>query len=403
MVRYENFDVQAIPSISTVDKIQVDRIQSIDVTGTLNREKNKEVGRDGAIDYSKRTPSVAYAVTQNESQNIKLFKALANKSTNKVDIGDFKQSASDLLAFVKNDDAVALGTIWYPKLRVAGFSINVADPDAKIERTFNLVGEKIGEFQGLQKYVIYKLETAESGEITAGDWEITLDDPTPVEDANVSGKYIMRVTRIRSGVSTDLVEGSGTNQYEYVNGTGALTVHDSVTADTYKIWYTAGVLPSGEQTWTDNDVNPGATLAYNIEMTLGGVALEKIQSCTIDVSFDREDNKELGNKEIVQRGITNKTVNITLPRLLESYAIEEILLGKSAGHGHIDPEEFLDNLEFVMKVYSDTAKTNFAWGVKITGCSPTESNTGVAVDEYTNRGLTLESESMFISDDIGDF
>ncbi|RLE64488.1 MAG: hypothetical protein DRJ38_05440 [Thermoprotei archaeon] len=402
MVRYENFDTHAIPSITTVDKIQVDRIQNIDISGTLNREKNKEVGRDGTIDYSKRTPTVGYRLTQNESQNIKFFKALANVSGNSVSLGDFKTSATDLLAFLKDDNGVQLGTIWYPKLRVAGFSINVADPDAKIERSFDLVGDALKEFQGNQKYVIYKMETVDSAEVVADDWTITLNDPTPVEDEKTAGKYIMRVTRIRSGVSTDLSLGTGTNQYEYNSGAGVLTVHDAQVSDVYKIWYTAGSLPSGDTTWTNNDSDVGATLAYNVSMTLGGVSLDKLQSVGIDVRFDREDNKEVGNREVTQRGITNKTVTLSIPRLLETYAIEEILLGKSSGFGHIDPEDYLDNIPFVMKVYSDVAKTNFKWGVKITNMSPTEDNISIAIDGYTNKNLTLESETMIISDNEAD-
>ena len=404
MIRYENFDVVAIPSLTTVDKIQLDRIQSVTPVATLNREKNKEVGRDGTIDYVKRTPTIAYALTQNESLNMKIFRALANKSnsTHPININDFKTSATDLLAYLTKDDGNFLGTIWYPKLRVAGFSLNIADPDAKIERRFDLVGEVMKEFQNNNKYVIYKLETADSGEITGADWSITLNDPVPVEDPKTSGKYIFRVTRIRGGVTTDLSAGTGTDQYEYDSGTNVLTVHNAQVGDSYKIFYTASSYISGQSIWTNNDSDVGATLAYNVSLWLGGQALTRVQGVTVDVRFAREDHKEVGNKEVVQRGVTEKTVTLTLPRFLETYTIEEILAGKSSGFGHLDIEDYLDNISFVMKFYSDVAKTQFKWGIKITNLSPTENRTGVAVDGYTTRDLTLESESMIISDTESD-
>ncbi len=41
-----------------------------------------------------------------------------------------------MLAYLTDDAGTVLGSLWYPKLRVAGFSLNIADPDAKIERNF---------------------------------------------------------------------------------------------------------------------------------------------------------------------------------------------------------------------------------------------------------------------------
>jgi len=308
----------------------------------------------------------------------------------------FKNAATDFLAFLTDDDGTVLGTLWYPKLRVAGFSINVSDPDSKIERSFDLVGDAAHAFQGVNKYVIYKKITVDTGELVADDFTVTLNDPAPVEDAAESGKYMFRVTRIRAGVTTDLVTGTGDNQWEYA--AGDLTVHAAALADVYKVWYTSGSYISGEALWTDNDTDPGSTLAYNVQLLLGSTELTRIQSCSIDVRFEREDWKEVGNKEVVQRGVKDQTVTITLPRLLESYTLEELLLGQSANFGHIDVENYLDNLTFRLKVFTTDEKTTFAWGMKVTNCTPTEVKTAIAIDGYTNRDLTLEGEGFTLSD-----
>ncbi len=396
LIHYSGFATHAIPSLTAVDKIQVDRVQSIDPTSTLNREKNREVGRDGTVDWSKRTPTIAYRVVQNESQNVKFFESLANVASG-VDMthNSFKTSATDLFAYLTDDDDVVLGTVWYPKLRTAGFSINAADPDAKIERNFDLVGEAAHAFQGANEILVVLTELADTGEVAVGDWTKTLTDPAPVEDPANAGVFLMRVTRIRSGVSSDLDEGTGTNEYEFSAPT--LTVHDAVVGDYYKLFYTAAALPAAESVWTDEDTAPGATLAYNITVLLGSTELTKIQSVGIDVRFDREDWKEIGSKEIKQRGVRDKTITITLPRLLENYTLDELLLGEAAGFGHIDIENFLDNLTFRFKVFTTDGKGTFAWGMKITDCSPTEVKTPIAVEGYTNRDLSLESESFTIS------
>lgn len=397
MIRYTKFYTHAFPAVGTEAGVQVDRIQSIDATATLNRDKNKEVGRDGTIDWAKKTPTISYRLAQKESQNIEFLEKLAGvPAGTTITQNSFNTAATDLVAYIVDDSAVTLGSIWYPKLRVGGFSLTAADPDAHLERSFDLVGESTKEFQGTNKYLICLTETADSGEVVATDWTKTLTDPTPVVDP-VGGAYMFRVTRIRSGVTTDLTAGSGANQYEYSNSTHILTVHTAAVGDVYKIIYTAGSYIGATALFTNNDSDVGSTLAYNVSAYLGTTLLTRIQGVTIDVKFDREDWKEIGNKEVVQRGVKNKTVTITLPRLLEAYTLEELLLGQTTGYAHIDVENFLDNLTFRFKIYETTSKATFAWGIKVSNLSPIDVKTGVSIDNYTNRDLTLESEEFTIS------
>lgn len=396
LIHYTGFATHAVPSLGGNAAIQVDRVQSIDPTSTANREKNKEVGRDGTIDYSKRTPSIAYRVVQNESQDLKYFETLANVASG-VDIthNSFKSSAIDMLSYLTDDAGTVLGSLWYPKLRTAGFSLNISDPDAKIERNFDLVGEAAHVFQGANKYIIQKLETADTGEVGGGDWTYTVEAPAAVEDPANAGVFVMRVDRIRSGTTTFLTPGTGTNQYEYSAPT--LTVHDAVVGDQYRVWYSSGSYLTATDLWTDENSAPGATLPYNVKLIIESTELERMQSCTIDVRFEREDWKQVGSKEVQQRGVRDRTITITLPRLLEDFTLEELLLGEASGFGHIDMEKFLDTLTFRLKVYVTDAKSTFAWGMKISNCSATEVKTPIGVDQYTNRDLTLESESFVLS------
>lgn len=403
MIRYSSVFPQAIPANTVGGQVQIDRIQSTGATNTLNRTPNKEVGRDGTIDYSAGVPNVAYTISQNDYNDIAIFRVLGGKTTGSVSLSDFRTPITDIVWYMVDDNGTALGTMWYPKLRCSGFSITASDPDSKIERSFDVVGEGAVAFQGNNKYLIAKTEIANTGELVSTDWSIVLNDPAPVESPVTADKYIYRVTRIRSGVATDLAEGSGTSQWEYVSGTTTLTVHNAVVGDYYKIFYTATTYGTGDY-WTNNDVDPGAVQAYNISMWIGSGsnALTRVQSCTIDVTFERADVGEIGNKEKVVYGVNSNTVTLTLPRKLEDYVLDAILQGESTSFGEIDIQNYLSTIDFVMKVYTDSTKTTFAWGLKISNLSPTETSQNVEIDGYVDYGMTLESESMVISESESD-
>lgn len=408
MINFSGYKPVVFPIGSSAGKAEMDRVQSIDPTSTLNRERVKEIGREGTVGYLKGIPTIGYRLTQLEYGSLELFRRLANKldSEHPINITDFKTSYSDIFAYLTDDDGTFKGTLQYPDLRVAGFALNISDPDARIERTFDLAGEHAILWQGNNKYFVNLTETVDSGEVTAGDWTKTLNDPVPVADPDyVSGshEYILRVVRVRSGVATELNEGTGTDEYEYDNVTNILTVHDAVVGDTVKIQYTASTYITAQDPFTKNDSDLAGVLPYAVSLWIGsGNYMYKLQSANIDVRFDRTDYKEIGNKNVVQRGIRNKTVTVTLGRLLEDITIDEILRGVGANYGKIDVEKFADDIQIVGKIYATDAKSTFKWGFKITNLSPTEVRTGASVDEYANRDITLESEDMIFSDTEGD-
>jgi hypothetical protein len=370
---------------------QIDRLQNITGDQTLNREKVYEIGRVGRLGFKQGTPTFAYSATQFEYGSMAFWYDLANKATPggapyDVDLDDLVETQMDIAAFLTDDNATFRGTIWFPGLRVNGFSINIADPAATIERTFNLVGEDYKMIDG--NYLAYQSHVA-----TIPIEVVTLS-PAAIEYA--SGDYIFRVLRVRSGIVSELEEGVGANQWSYA--TGDVTVNDCVALDLIKIYYPAATAYT--TTWTDNDVDPDLLSAEYAEIRLKvgtSTRIYRLQSVGVDVAFDRADYKEVGNSEVVQRGVNNKTVTVALNRFAEDFALEDILANDTT-YPYIDPTNFVENIQMQIKIYNEKAHTNFKIGYLISGLSPTTIGTTQDVEAYQQRTCNLESDNLKISD-----
>jgi hypothetical protein len=385
---------RAFPWNNDRDPEQIDRLQNINGDQTLNREKVYEIGRVGRLGFKKSTPSFAYSATQFEYGSMAFWYDLANKETpgsgddHYIDLDDLVETQTDIAAFLTDDNATFRGSIWFPGLRVNGFSINIADPDATIERSFDLVGEDYKMLDG--KYFSFNKHTASGATET-----ITLN-PVAVEWA--SGDYVFRVLRVRSGVVSELTEGAGANQWSYL--TGVVTVNTCVVGDIIKVYYPSSTAYT--TTWTNNDVDPDLLLAEYCEIRLKvgtGTRIYKLQSAGIDVAFDRADYKELGNSEIVQRGVNDKTVTIALNRFAEDFALEDILASDTT-YPYINPRDFAEDIQLQVLIYGEKAHTNFKIGYLVTGLSPTTIGMSQDVEAYQQRTVNLESDNLKISDDI---
>ena len=373
---------------------QIDRLQNISGDLTLNREKVYEIGRVGRLGYKKSTPSFKYSAKQFEYGSMDFFYALANKENpasggldNSVDLDDLVETQTDIAAFLTDDNATFRGSIWFPGLRVNGFSINIGDPDATIERSFDLVGEDYKMIDG--KYFAYQKATA-VGASTA----IVLS-PAAVEIA--SGDYIFRVLRVRSGVVSELAE---TTDWTFVSGTNTLTVTGGVNGDVIKVYYVSATAYT--TTWTDNEDDPDLLLAEYAEIRLKvgtSTRIYRLQSVGIDVAFDRADYREIGNNAIVQRGVNKKTVTVALDRFSETFTLEDILASDNT-YPVINPADFAENIQMQVLIYGEKAHTNFKIGYLITGLSPTAIGTKQDVESYGNRTCSLESDNLKISDDV---
>jgi hypothetical protein len=386
---------------------EIDRAQSIDPTVALNRDKVQEIGNSSVVGYVKKSPTVTYRMTQLEYGSIEFWRKITNQSdsVDTITLENFKTPTFDICAFLTDDDETFRGTLWYPKLRTSGFSISIGDPDATIERTFDFVGEEAVTWQGANKYVIYESHDAGSG----ADDTVDLSTRVPAIDPDVdvsktdAEKYIYRVMRYRGTTSTELTLSTDVT---YSTSTKVLTIVDCQANDKFKIWYTSATAPA--TLFTPNTTDSVALTADSVSIYLyipgsgnpsSSDYIYRLQSATIDVSFDREDVKELGNKRVVQRGVNENTVTVTLGRILEQFTIEEVLRGETSGYGKIDVEKLTDSASLIIKVFEDNTKTTLKYGFKADNLSPTNVTNGAGINTYVNAENTIEGTSLIISSD----
>jgi len=130
MIHSSYYQPRIFPLYGDVAPAEIDRAQAIDPTTTLNRDKVEEIGRDGVVGYVKRSPTVAYRLTQLEYGSMEFWRKITNKgdAITTITLADFKTPAFDICAYLTDDDGTFKGTIWYPKLRTSGFSIRPVSP-----------------------------------------------------------------------------------------------------------------------------------------------------------------------------------------------------------------------------------------------------------------------------------
>lgn len=377
-----------------VDPANIDRLQELTSSTTLNREKIQEVGRDGIVDWRKNTPDITVSGRQLEYGQLGFYRKMAGKTDAVSTIlwSDLSTKRFDIAGYKTDDSGTFLGTVWYPKLRLAGFTINFGGPEAIIERSFNFVGEDDVVLQQGNKYLIHKRFA-----ISAGlNQTCSLSNPTPAADPDNSGQYLLRVVRIRSGVATILTHGL---EWSY-NGAGTLVINGtSIAGDVIKVWYSAATYISGEDPFTANDTDLASIDCRAVSLYLASSNyLYRLQSASMEVAYDRFDVMELGNDETVAYGVRDITTRVTLGRIIEAYTIEEVLRGKAGlSYGKLDVRNYTTDLNLIAKIYSDENKGTFKLGYKCTDLSPVGADAGTPTDDYITRGVSLEGEIGFVT------
>ena len=395
MIHSSYYKPHVFPVYGDVGDAEIDRLQELRATNTLNRTKIEEIGRVGNVDWRKSTPTVSVTLRQLEYGSMELFRKLANKgnTVSQINLTDFATSSVDIAGYKTDDNGTFLGTIYYPDLRVAGFGLNIGDPGALVERNFSLIGEDETILQNNNKYLIFKRSVVASG---GSNVTVTLSDPTPVYDQDNSGRFLFKVVKVSAGVATLLEPGTG---WSY-NGAGALTINGvSATGDVILSWYSGSAYIGGSTPFVQNDTDLSSVNAEQCSIFLqSSTYVYRLQSVAVDVTFDRTDIKEIGNTKVVARGVKDTSVKVTLGRILEAWTIEEILRGKAGvSYGKIDPRNFLSNLNLVIKIYSDSTKSTFKMGYKFLNLSPTSLEGGTPINDYVTRGATLETDTGFIT------
>ena len=382
---------------------QIDRCTELNGDVTLNQEKLYELGRTLKLGIHKLTPTAPITLTQNEYGSMSFWRALANVEDpgsgedEDITLEDLKSTIFDLSAYMTDEAGTFKGTAYFPKQRLSGFSISIADPDAMVVRNFDFAGEQCHLI--VDKYLAFAQQTA------SGAIETISLSPAPIEYA--SGKYIYRVIRDRAGTVDELVEDSSA---PYADNTwhksgSDIIVQTCVVGDVIKVFYAADTAYT--TLWTDNDSDSDALYAdqCTIYLKVGSDPAQqiyKVQSVTIDAVLDRSDYKEIGNKEIVQTGVNSKTVTVSLGRILSDYSLEEILADVGA-YPDIDIENFSEDITLLIKIYTTNEKTVFKCGYKITGLSPTTLKPlGAAPEAMNTADNALESDNFLVSSDESD-
>lgn len=404
MIHSSYFEPRIFPINGDTQPSEIDRLQEFSGSVTLNRTKINEIGRDGTVGFKSGIPEISLTLRQLEYGKMEFWNQITNSAAanTSVSLSDFDTATFDIAGFKTDDDGTFLGTVVYPGLRTSGFSFSIGDPDASTERSFSMVGEDEFAYQGSNKYYIFLYDDNATGSghtivIGTGDHA---NHPAPVDDPDASGTYFVRGVRVRSGVTTELTEGT---DFTYNSGTTTITCVGSVSAngDIFKFWYTAASYISGADPFTENDSDAAELSADKALIFLQtSTQVYRLQSVSVDVTFDRQDLKEIGNSEVVQRGVRESTVRITLGRKLEDWTIEEALRGVASDYGKIDVRQFTDSTNLIIKLYSSaTTKTTstFLLGYRFNNLSPISTEAGVPTKDYIDRGTVLEGEAALIT------
>ncbi|KKL77647.1 hypothetical protein LCGC14_2032810 [marine sediment metagenome] len=404
MIRTTNYKPRSYPRNGTSSPVQIDRLQDMSASVTLNRTKLEELGRNGLVDWRVGNPTVSLTLRQLEYGTLEFFQNLANVAAGdlKIDFKDFDIPSVDIAAYETDENDSFKSTIWYPGLRLSGFSINIGDPDSLVERNFTLIGEDEITLQGSNAYLNVGQQTASGGSAES----FTIANPTPVADPDNSGQFMFKVLRTNdSDGTTDKLKfeagagdpALGTDYYTYSGGT--LKVHTSI-SDEVKYYYSAGAYISGEQTFTNNDTDAAGLEAKMCSVYLQTTSyLYRLQSVAVDVTLNRFDVLEIGDVNVVQRGVRDVTSRVTLGRILDQWTIEEVLRGEVAGYGKLDIRKFQDEKNLIIKIYNNDDKDSFRIGYKFTDLAPVGIDDAAPLNDYVSRGVTLEGESGFITSD----
>jgi hypothetical protein len=398
MIKGNATDPRIFPWASARVPAQINRLTEMGGDVTLNQEKLYELGRTLKLGIHKLTPDCPVTLTQNEYGSMDFWRDLANMEdpgsgeAEDVTLEDLKSTIFDISAYMTDEAGTFKGTAYFPKQRLSGFSINIADPDAMVVRSFDLAGEQCRLIK--DSYLAFETQTA-SGAIET----VTLS-PVPIEYA--SGKYIYRVIRDRAGEVSELIEDSSA---PYAADTWHKTGNDIIVqtcevGDIIKIFYPSATAYT--TLWINNDSDSDALYAdqCTIYLKVGAGSAEqvyKIQSVTIDAVLDRADYREIGNSEVIQTGVNSKTVTVTLGRILDGFTLEDILADVGA-YKDINVEDFPDTITLLVKIYTDNTKSIFKCGYKITSLSPTALTPLTAAPETMNSAdNTLESDNFLVS------
>lgn len=379
-------------------------ITKIGTKGSQNGTDVFVVGKKVKCGTDKAIPETAVPITQLERGEIVSYLTLANLAVEPAEglnLEDFSDALVDVALFERDSFAGTIEqTYWYPKTAIDSLAINIADPDAKIERTINLSGDTEKQLNYSNKYLIHKQDTVGTG--VDGTHDIVVSDPVPQADPNVSGGYILRIDRTRAGVTASITT------YTYNSGTTTITITDALTGDVYNIYYSSDSFGSAGDPTTVDVGNPCFLKASYVKVLISdGVnesELDILSSLSIDASLNRIDEGVIGNDEKIFREISDTPVKVSLTgRVKDSTFAEAFMQKLTESHGITDISLFQDVVRITVLIYSDATKTTFLMGYQVDDISFADDSTDFSANEFGTISLNGNSTDMLISTDIANF
>ena len=395
---------RVIPWNGSTQPIDIDRVQAISGGVNQPQELVYEVGRLDKVCTDLKILEEKCSLTQLEYGEVDFYLALANKATlpsGGLQLSDFDDALVDIISVGKDKFGGTMEqTLWLPKLSLNSLAFNIANADARIERTFDLGGDFFKILKANNKIFMQKIYTVPSG-FAAAPYAIVISDPAPVLDPNVATKYIQRVLRVRAGVTTEL---EVTTDYTWTNGTTTLSVLLATTGDILKVVYTAASFGTGGDYTTLNDADLCYINADSVKVTLQSgvgteVELDRLTSLNLTATLNRISEAVIGLNEKLLKNVQTYDVKVALNGRVKDATIEEVLMGQAGtNYGIIDPNFFKTDLVLRVYVYEDATKSTFKLGYKVTGLAFSDNTQDASANDFWSNGINLSSDNMLISD-----
>jgi len=392
---------RVIPWNGDTQPIDIDRVQAF--SGGVNQpsELVYELGRKDKICTDLKILEESCTLTQLEYGEIDFYLALANKATlpsGGLQLSDFDASLVDIISVGKDVFGGTMEqTLWLPKLSLNTLTFNIANADSRLERTFDFGGDFFKILKNNNKVYIQKIITVPSG-YSASPYAISLTDPAPVLDPNVAGKYIQRILRVRSGVTTELALTT-----DYTFSAPTLSILLATSGDILKVVYTAASFGTGGDYTSLNDADLCYINADSVKITLQSgigteVELDRLTGFNIKATLKRISEAVIGLEEKLLKNVESYDVKVALNGRVKNAPIEDVLMGQAGNNwGIIDPNEFKTDVVCRVYIYEDSTKTTFKMGYKVTSLAFTDTKLDTNANAFWSEGINLSSDNLLIS------
>jgi len=382
----------------------IDRVQAFSGGANQPKEFVYEAGRLRKVCTDKKILESVSSLTQLEFGEIDFYLALANKASlpsGGLELEDFDGSLFDILTVGKDKAGGTMEqTVLLRKQSLKTIKFDIKDPESRIERSFDFAGDFFEVLKSTNKIFLEKIYTVPSG-YSADPYSIVINDPAPVVDPNVALKYIQRVLRVRSNVTTELIV---TTDYNWTNGTTALDILSATTGDIIKVAYEAGSFGTGGDYTAQNDVDLCYINADSVKVTLQSgagteVELDKLTSLNITATLNRLSEGVVGLKEKLLKNVKEYDVKVALNGRVKDATIEDVLMGQGGiNFPVIDPNFFKDDVILRVYVYTDSTKTSFKIGYKAEDLGFDGTTQNANANDFWTETINLSSDNLLISD-----